>query len=585
MRRIGGQALIDGIIMTGKKCTAIVRRKSSGRINIETRNKCVSDSTDGIDRIFLIRGINYFIKLIKDVILNLNLYNIKDQKSSEESSILIEFIYFFSKSKIITFLVGIVSFLFMFFLLPEAIVNLFSIFLNMGNFQIQISSLIKMIIRLIIVFTYVIIISKNKDLFRILRYHGAEHKVINCYELKNKLTIENVKNASRFHRRCGSNFVVYIIICYFVVFLFVPRYSIGVNILIEILLLPFMLGLSYEIVEYIGRSNTAFSSILFSVSKGIQNFTTKEPKDDEIEVAIVALKTSEGLKAKNTIKELFLMGRSILRDAAVDSYALDSRLILEYCIGVTPTQVFTSEIEVSKEDEEKYLNLINERKNGKPIAYMIGKKEFYGNDLIVKEGVLIPRPDTEVLVEKVLEILKNKKEYTSICDLCCGTGAVGISIQKNNEFVNCTYIDNYDIPIKVTEENIYMYDLKNRSYITKSNLLEFFIENNLELDGIISNPPYIKESDIELLMKDVKDYEPHEALNGGEDGLDYYRKICEQAKSVLVDNGFIAFEIPDNKAFDIMYIMTNNNFVNIDIYKDINEKDRVIVGYYKSKID
>ena len=86
-------------------------------------------------------------------------------------------------------------------------------------------------------------------------------------------------------------------------------------------------------------------------------------------------------------------------------------------------------------------------------------------------------------------------------------------------------------------------------------------------------------------MKDVKDYEPHEALNGGEDGLDYYRKICEQAKSVLVDNGFIAFEIPDNKAFDIMYIMTNNNFVNIDIYKDINEKDRVIVGYYKSKID
>ena len=279
------------------------------------------------------------------------------------------------------------------------------------------------------------------------------------------------------------------------------------------------------------------------------------------------------------------MGRSILRDAGVDSYALDSRLILEYCIGVTPTQVFTSEIEVSKEDEEKYLNLINERKNGKPIAYMIGKKEFYGNDFIVKEGVLIPRPDTEVLVEKVLEILKNKKDYTSICDLCCGTGAVGISIQKNNEFVNCTYIDNYDIPIKVTEENIYMYDLKNRSYITKSNLLEFFIENNLELDGIVSNPPYIKESDIELLMKDVKDYEPHEALNGGEDGLDYYRKICEQAKSVLVDNGFIAFEIPDNKAFDIMYIMTNNNFVNIDIYKDINEKDRVIVGYYKSKID
>ena len=169
--------------------------------------------------------------------------------------------------------------------------------------------------------------------------------------------------------------------------------------------------------------------------------------------------------------------------------------------------------------------------------------------------------------------------------MCSGSGAIGISIQKNNKNVNCTYVDNYEIPLKVTEENIYIHDLKDRSYVVKSDLLEFFIKNGLELDGIVSNPPYIKSKDIKNLMKDVKDYEPHEALDGGDDGLSYYRKICEQAKEVLVDNGFIAFEIPYNKAFDIMYIMTNNNFVNIDIYKDINEHDRVIIGYYKSKIE
>lgn len=575
MRRIGGQAIIDGVIIVGKKCTAIVRRKSSGRISVETRKKCIDESKSGIDKVFLLRGIKYFFKSVGDIISNLDFYSIRDDKFSEESGFLINILKVLNKNKTIPILLGMLFFLFIFFLIPEFIVSLSPILNNV---------LVKMLVRFIIIFTYLGLISKNKDFSKILRYHGAEHKVINCYEEKNKLTIENVKKSSRFHKRCGSNFIIYSIICYFFIFVFIPKFSIGINILLEILILPIVLGVSYEIMEYMIRSNSGLSYVLFSISKLTQNFITKDPEDDEIEVAIVAIKTAEGLKVKNTIKELFLMGRSILRDSGIDSYALDARLILEYCIGVTPTQVFTSEVEVSKDDEEKYLNLIDERKKGKPIAYMIGKKEFYGNEFIVKEGVLIPRPDTEILVEKVLEILKNNKNYTSICDLCSGSGAVGISIQKNNENVNCTYIDNYDIPLKVTEENIYMYDLKDRSYIVKSDLLEFFIKNNLELDGIVSNPPYIRKGDIKTLIKDVKDYEPYEALNGGEDGLDYYRKICEQAKKVLVNNGFVAFEIPHNKAFDIMYIMTNNNFENIDIYKDANEKDRVIIGYYKSKL-
>lgn len=570
MKQIGGQALVDGIVMVGKKCTAIVRRKSSGRISVETTSKCIGKHEGFFDKIFIFRGILHFLRVVKDGILNLEFYNKNEKSYSEKISSKV-----FKKLGLLIF--GILFLFFVFLLLPEYVVNV------VGIKNIQLVSLAKFSMRVIIMILYLFAISKNKDFSPILRYHCAEHKAINCYELGNKLTIENVKNSSKFHRKCGSIFITYILICYFIVQLAIPRYSLLINILIEVLIFPVAIGLSNEIIEYMGRSNSIFSSMLFSISKGFQEFTTKDPDDNEIEVAIVALKTCEGIKAKNTIKELFLTGRRILREASVDSYALDSRLILEYSMGVTPAQVFTSEMEVSKEDEEKYLELINQRKEGKPLAYMIGKKEFYGRDFVVKEGVLIPRPDTEILVDKVLEILKNKKEYTSICDLCSGSGAVGISIQKNNEFINCTYVDNYDTPLKVTEENIYMYDLKERSYITKSDLLEFFIENNLELDGIVSNPPYIKSGEIKSLMKDVRDYEPIEALDGGEDGLDYYRKICEQAKSVLVENGFIAFEIPYNKAFDIMYIMTNNNFVNIDTYKDINDRDRVIVGYYRSK--
>lgn len=591
MKKIGGQALVDGILMVGKKCTAIVRRKPSGRINVETQSKHIDDSKNGIDGIFLVRGIINFLQTISDSIKHLDVYEYKEvennkedeeseeNKGNEESKVLWGFINFFRKSKFLTFLLVMLFFIFVFFIIPESIV---AVIPKLNN--LPLISFIKSLIRLATIFLYVWAISQNKDLFKVLRYHGAEHKVINCYESKNKLTIQNVKEASKLHKRCGTNFVAYIILIYFLMFLFIPRYALWINILIEILVLPIVLGISYEIIEYMGRSNSVFSSLLFSISKSIQSFTTKEPEDEEIEIAIIALKTAEGLKVKNTIKELFLIGRTMLRDAKIESFALDSRLILEYCLGVTPTQVFTSEVEVSKEDEQQYFELIEERKKGKPIAYIVGKKEFYGNDFIVKQGVLVPRPDTEILVEKVLEILDSNKEYTSICDLCSGSGAVGISIQKKNENINCTYIDNYEIPLKVTEENIYMYDLKDRSYIAKSDLLEFFIKNDLEVDGIVSNPPYIKTNEINSLMKDVKDYEPHEALDGGEDGLDYYRKICEQAKKVLVENGFIAFEIPHNKAFDIIYIMTNNNFVNIDTYKDINDNDRVIVGYYRSKI-
>ncbi len=578
MDKLGGQALIDGIIMTGRKCTVVVRRKLSGRIDSETRNKRAVDP-EGIDKIFLLRGINNFLRILKDIFNNFSYYSKTDEDKNEnlcES----KFIRALTKNKTLGVLLSLVFFAILFFLIPEFIVYLLPKITN-----IQLISFIKFIVRFLILFVYMYTISTNSDFSRMLRYHGAEHKVINCYESKNKLTIENVRNSSRFHKRCGSNFVIYLLIVYLLVFLVVPRYSLGVNLLIEILSFPLIIGIVYEIIYYMGKSNSAFSVILFSLAKFVQHFTTKEPNDDEIEVSIVALKAAEGIKVKNTIKELFLMGRSILRDAKIDSYALDSRLIIEHSLGITPTQVFTSEVEVSKEDEDKYLSLINDRKNGKPIAYMVGKKEFYGRDFIVKEGVLIPRADSEILVEKILEVLKSNPNYSSICDLCSGSGAIGISIQKNNDGVNCTYIDKYDTPLKVTEENIYLHDLKDRSFIVKSDLLEFFIDNNLELDGIVSNPPYIKSKDINTLMKDVRDYEPHEALDGGEDGLDFYRRICEDAKKVLVENGFIAFEIPYNKAFDIMYIMTSNNFVNIDIYKDINEHDRVIIGYYKSKIE
>jgi len=225
--------------------------------------------------------------------------------------------------------------------------------------------------------------------------------------------------------------------------------------------------------------------------------------------------------------------------------------------------------------ENEFLSLIEIRKNKMPIKYILGECEFMGMDFIVKPGVLIPRPDTEILVEEVIKHI-NEKGYTKICDVCSGSGAIGIAIAGFIKNVNVKLYDISEDALAVAKLNIERFDLSIRVNAEYSNLLQVAIDQNKKFEVIVSNPPYIREDVIPTLMADVKEYEPFIALCGGEDGLDFYRRIVKESLMVLEKGGLIAFEIGYDQKKQVEDILLKAGFMNIECIKDLSGNDRVI---------
>ena len=210
-----------------------------------------------------------------------------------------------------------------------------------------------------------------------------------------------------------------------------------------------------------------------------------------------------------------------------------------------------------------------------PIKYILGECEFMGMNFIVKPGVLIPRPDTEILVEEVIKNIK-EKGYTNICDVCSGSGAIGIAIA---EFIKSSKVVLYDISreaLSVSKMNIKRFDLSVRVNEELSDLLQVAINQNKKFEVIVSNPPYIKQSVIPTLMDDVKNYEPLIALSGGEDGLYFYRRITEESLQVLEKGGLLAFEIGYDQRKEVENILLKSGYKIIECIKDLSGNDRVI---------
>lgn len=283
-------------------------------------------------------------------------------------------------------------------------------------------------------------------------------------------------------------------------------------------------------------------------------------------------------KEQFNIGMLLKFGYEALRSVGIDSYQIDCELLLGKVIKKDRLFILLNrDYKVTVNEEQEYCNFINLRKQKMPIKYILGECEFMGLDFYIKEGVLIPRPDTEVLVELAIKCIKEQK-LKKACDVCCGSGAIGISIAEFVEDIKVKCSDISNTACEVTLENIKRFQLKPKVEVVKSDLLNYFIDNKEKFDIIVSNPPYIRNDVIPTLMEDVKNYEPYEALSGGQDGLDFYREITLQSLKLLNNNGFLLFEIGYDQKDSVSSILEQNGFTDISCIKDLAGRDRVIKG-------
>lgn len=273
------------------------------------------------------------------------------------------------------------------------------------------------------------------------------------------------------------------------------------------------------------------------------------------------------------IKEALIEGRDYLKDLEYTDPIYETRRILSDLLNKDLSYLVSHDEDLlDSKIENKYFEILEKRQKGIPLQYILGEEDFYGRTFKVIEGVLIPRQDTEISVEKILNVIENN-QINNMLEIGCGTGIVSISVDLESS-VDVTAVDISEKAMENTRIN--KENLNSKIKIIKSDL---FSNINEKFDLIYSNPPYIKSCEIENLQVEVRDYEPRLALDGGEDGLFFYRSIIKSSPEFLNNKGFLVFEIGHDEAEDICNLMKDK--FEVEVYKDLNNLDRVVVGQLK----
>ena len=262
-----------------------------------------------------------------------------------------------------------------------------------------------------------------------------------------------------------------------------------------------------------------------------------------------------------------------LKESNINSYQLDAEIILSNIMGVTREFLITnSNQNVTKDVMQKYLKAIERRKRNEPVAYITGTKEFWSNDFMVNHGTLVPRPETELLIYKLISLYKNKK--VNILDIGTGSGCILLSLLSELKKAKGTGIDISSKAIITAISNAKKMKLLNRSRFKVLNFENFY---STKYDLIVSNPPYIPFKDIKNLSKDIKNFEPIVALNGGNDGLDIIKKIIYKSDCLLKKNGILAIEIGHNQYSKVNKLLKYNSYREVSKELDYNNNVRCII--------
>ena len=264
-----------------------------------------------------------------------------------------------------------------------------------------------------------------------------------------------------------------------------------------------------------------------------------------------------------------------LKNNDIKSAMLDSELLMSNAINKSREFIILNlDKTICTKDFDNFQNMVSQRKDGKPMAYLTSKKFFWKYEFFINKYVLIPRPDTEIIIEQVLKIYKNKKNINFL-DIGFGSGCIMLSLLKERRDFRATGVDICNHALKVCKINAYRLGLKSRLKLFNSDIDKFTLG---KYDLIISNPPYIKNSDLKYLEKDVKNFEPILALDGGLDGKSEIRKVIKKSSELIKYGGKLILEIAYDQKNEVKQLLKKNGFYVNSVIKDFAKNDRCIIS-------
>ncbi len=280
-----------------------------------------------------------------------------------------------------------------------------------------------------------------------------------------------------------------------------------------------------------------------------------------------------------TYNELYINARNTLKRSGIEAYALEARILVASAAGKTVQQLLRDlSLYTTQPVEDKVNGYVERRLGGEPVAYISGDWEFYGLPMKVTKDVLIPRPDTELLVDLAKQALTGWKMDARVLDLCCGSGCITCAVGHELPATKLVAVDLSASALEVCRTNIALNRLNTRVICMQADATASPPLGIGSFDLIVSNPPYVKTEEIGELDRSVKDYEPVWALDGGKDGLRFYKAIIKYWKSLLRPDGLLIFEVGEGQAQDVADMLLAGGFASTSIHQDARGVDRAVVG-------
>ena len=573
---IGGQALMEGVMMQGATSMAMTVRTESGDILTETKRL---SPKKWYNKVPVLRGCVAFVKSLvggTSALMKSAEVIYPEEDTPGKASFAIAAV------------LGVVFAVALFILLPSFIASMVDKYLI--SLSVLAFALIEGLLRILIFVLYLLIVSRMKDIRRTFMYHGAEHRTINCFEHGLELTVENVQKCSTRHNRCGTTFLFFVMVVSILVFSLATWIlsllgwtDLGVlaKMGIRLLLLPFVAGLSYELLRFLAiLPDNFFVNIFRAPGLALQRLTTYPPEDEMAEIAIISFNLVREMDADPTVKphkfgeftmpQLKKFVSDKLAAAGITEQA-ETDWLIAAALGLKRGELSS----VEKTDYKQYRKVADyaaKRVKGVPLDYITGYSEFYGFKVKVNENVLIPRLDTEILADEVIKYLNRTGKDCEVLDLMTGSGCIALAIAKKTS-ARVTASDVSAEAIKVAEQNL----AGTGAQVVMSDGFKSLPDKTFDL--IVSNPPYIRRGEIDSLAPDVT-CQPRIALDGGEDGLDFYRLIALEAPVRLTEGGMLFLEIGFDQREEVTALL-DKDFTDIECIKDYGGNDRVIVARKK----